>query len=208
MKVKGICSRCERRRSRDPRKLTPLEKAVVVILAVYAFGTILPDFGRLIPPEVPRDWGWCRSILGHSCYPLGTLGFQADNDGKITQVDNSGPAWKEGIREGDVIDLSSPKTERRAVNQFVFVAIGQQHSLQLLLGRKSAHDVPLTLNPVPEQLSGTEWWSLHRSARRLRVHPFQPVAGVAASRLADMGPLPLQHLVQLRPVLFLVRQSS
>src|SRR5262249_458422 len=111
---------------------------------IYAFGAILPDFGRLVPWEDLRDDA-LNTLAPNAWYPLGSLGFEADNDGNVTKVEYCGPAWAKGIREGDMIDLSSLKTERRAVNQFGFVAIGRPHTIHInarfLRPQESVHDV-------------------------------------------------------------------
>lgn len=135
------------------RRLPGWGKPFVALLALYAIAVIAPDTLRIIDgvEQVPGLGAW---------YPLGTLGFEADNDGAVTAVDRMGPAWQACIRPGDVIDLRAPTTDRRAVNQFVFVASGHPHTVhigrrgeagRLDCGETGAGDVRLM--PEEERLS-------------------------------------------------------
>lgn len=151
----GICSRCM------PRKLSPGEKAFFFVLTAYAFLAIAPDYLRLYPNVAEKQTiqNGCKLLgLPAKCYPLGTLGFRADNNGKVIQVDNHdkpGPAWNKGIRVDDIIVLKATKlTERRAVNKFVFVASGQSHTLWIKTDGNPARDVEQW--PAQEKLPPTE----------------------------------------------------
>ena len=124
-------------------------KGLVLVLAVYALAVVVPDTLRVFPVagRIPLLERW---------YPLGKLGFQADNDGRVTAVESGGPASLEGIREGDVIDLRRTE-DRRAVNQFVFVAHGSRHRIHISRHGAPAADVTLDAFPeilsIPEQLT-------------------------------------------------------
>ena len=101
-----------------------------------AWGTLL------ILPEVSRLWA-----------PLGTLGFQANNNGVIEQIDDRSPAAKAGIEENDRIDLKkTPFASRRAINGLVFVPLGIPVVLVIAKPGQSVEKT-YTLTPVPETLS-------------------------------------------------------
>jgi hypothetical protein len=159
---KGICSHCERRR-RVGRKASRGERLLIIILAALAFGAIVPDFPRLLP------WKKRQEAENRSSYwyPLGTLGFRADNDGKVISVEKGGPAEEAGVREGDFVDLpATPRSARRAVNQFVLVSIREPLELHVRSRvRPAGADDPgpdeafelsaakrKDLKPVPEKL--------------------------------------------------------
>lgn len=105
--------------------------ALVALLSAWGLVVIVPDVTRL----------WA---------PLGTLGFQADNDGVITSVDDGGPASKAGIREGDRIDIRATNFEgRRTVGGLIFVRLGHPFELHVVR-RHGAHVVAVV--PEPEEL--------------------------------------------------------
>lgn len=149
-----------------PRSTGFLRKASVAILTVYAILVIAPDTLRLVPAErLPAP-----ELLGR-WYPLGTVGFEADNDGRVTSVDDPGPAWRACLRPGDRIDLAR-MTDRRAVNQIVFVS---RHPVPVYVARfnDAARDSggacaavradradALVITPASETLSWAEWATL------------------------------------------------
>ncbi|TMH01357.1 MAG: hypothetical protein E6H67_17310, partial [Betaproteobacteria bacterium] len=95
------------------RKPSAKEKALIVVLAVYAVAVIgLDTFRPFLHGGQGRSWPlrW---------YPIATLGFEADNNGKVVSVDEDGPAKALGIRPGQQIELSSVSPDRRAINKFV-----------------------------------------------------------------------------------------
>jgi hypothetical protein len=196
MTVKGICSGCERRRSRggEPSRA---QKIVIGILTTYALGVILPDFGRLnswkervasykeAKAEHERDSEESDKSHQESTgywYPLGIPGFQANNDGRVTKVDDtlikckereSGEAVAHGVpvnenclQVGDLLDLErTPATDRRAVNQFVLVRFGQPINLVMKprLNADGTIEKParsITIDPAPEQQSWVSFFSL------------------------------------------------
>ena len=175
--VEGICSRCERH-GHCGRKLEFREKILIAALLVYGVGVIFPDTFRLIP--FPDD--------KFRLLPLGTLGFEANNNGEIKHVDIEGPADKGGIQEEDKIDLyRTDLSARRAVNQYVFVRFGKE-PVELQIQKKAklpgdgtsigADAEPLStsnpkeeakplspsmskvLVPAPEQLPIEDWFGL------------------------------------------------
>ncbi len=110
--------------------------ALVALLSAWGLIVILPDFTRL----------WT---------PLGTLGFQADNDGIVTDVDAGGPADKVGISPGDRIDIRATNFEgRRAVGGLVFVPLGHPLVLHVVGAHGGAHVV--TVAPEPEHLGSAD----------------------------------------------------
>lgn len=138
--------------SPDPRKLTLIQKTIVVVLTVYAILAIAPDTLRPFPesPLTQEVQALCKEKLsGYDCYPLGTLGFDTDNDGKIEKVEPRGPA---GIYEGNQIDLESVEPDRRFINKFSFVAHRSCYSFSV---RDSSHG-PFTITAKDEEFKGHE----------------------------------------------------
>jgi hypothetical protein len=157
----GAPSRLESR----PGPAGTLRKVLLAAIAAYAVLVIAPDTLRLVParflpgPQPLDRW-----------YPLGTVGFEADNDGVVTGVDQGGPAWQACLRKGDKIDLARTN-DRRAVNQIVFVS-RLPVSVYVSRFNEAARDRtgpcaagparanPLTITPIPETLSWPEWATL------------------------------------------------
>jgi hypothetical protein len=154
-----------------PHELSRPAKILLILLVAYAVAVILPDTLRPTVlyqlayyleglrevvtggrPSGPHSavWGW---------YPLGTLGFIADNDGKVTSVDDCGgtrpcdlPAWDK-LQVGDRIDLSrTAMSDRRAVNQMVFVAHDRPVVLRVAAKANGASASEITLMPRSEVL--------------------------------------------------------
>ena len=125
-------------------------KVLVVLLATYACAVITPDTLRAVQVDhwLPPLRAW---------YPLGTLGLQADNDGRVTAVDADSPADRAGIHINDQIVLDAPTTNRRVVNQFVFVSSKEPVTLRISTSF-STRDV--SLEPEPEQLTTLQRISL------------------------------------------------
>ena len=168
-----------------PRVLPAGLRVVLLILVAYAVAVILPDTLRpasLYQKAYPLV-GLAGAVTGdrHKAghreapgwYPLGTLGFAADNDGIVTWVDVCGgvrcdrPARKAGMQIGDRIDLRrTAMSDRRAVNEIVFVAHDRPVALRMAM--RADGDVPrdVTLVPQPETLkffndpSAPEAWTL------------------------------------------------
>ena len=197
------------------RAWSTLRKIVLLAVVGYAVLVIAPDTLRLVPPErLPGPGPLNR------WYPLGTLGFVADNDGVVTSVEPGGPAWKSCLRKGDKIDLGRTR-DRRAVNEMVFVAHGEPVSVYVSKFRDVAADQlgpcvdsrvtprSITMQPSPETLSWPEWatllldqlagFTLHRPLR---------LPGLASLHAADGRSVVLRRLVQLRPILRMVCQSQ
>ena len=168
-----------------PHELSRPAKILLILLVAYAVAVILPDTLRPTVlyqlayyleglrevvtgnrPSGPHSaaWGW---------YPLGTLGFTADNDGKVTSVDDCGgtrpcdlPAWDK-LQVGDRIDLSrTAMSDRRAVNQMVFVAHDRPVVLRVAAKANGASASEITLMPRSEVLrffdgsSSLDAWTL------------------------------------------------
>jgi hypothetical protein len=168
-----------------PHDLSRPSKILLILLVAYAAAVILPDTLRPTAlyqlgyyleglrevvtgnrPSGPHSaaWGW---------YPLGTLGFTADNDGKVTSVDDCGgtrpcdlPAWDK-LQVGDRIDLSrTAMSDRRAVNQMVFVAHDRPVVLRVAAKANGASASEITLMPRSEVLrffdgsSSLDAWTL------------------------------------------------
>jgi len=168
-----------------PRELSRAGKIILLLLVAYGVAVILPDTLRPtalyqmayylegLPEAVtnarpsaphPTPVGW---------YPLGTLGFTANNDGTVTSVDDCGgtqpcdvPAWKK-LQVGDRIDLKGTGiSDRRAVNQMVFVAHDRPVVLQVAPTPNGAPARAITLIPSSEVLrfftssSSLEAWTL------------------------------------------------
>ena len=92
----------------SPRQLSLFGKTLLVVLVVYAVALILPDTLR---PTAFYKVAYYLEGLGpgprstaSSWYPLGMVCFTADNDGKVTSVDDCGRG-PDQLREGDRIDL-------------------------------------------------------------------------------------------------------
>lgn len=98
------------------------ERHWIAVLTVYALLVIAFDTAR--PFGASRKW-WG--------YPIATLDFQADNDGKVIEV--TGEAAKMGLKEGYCIDLNSIKNrgeiDRRIINKLVFVSHNSSYSFGL-----------------------------------------------------------------------------
>jgi len=146
--------------------LPTLRKVCLLLVVAYAIIVIAPDTLRLVPPErLPGPGPLNR------WYPLGTLDFEADNDGLVTSVDANGPAWQSCLRRGDKIDLARTK-DRRAVNEMVFVSHGEPVTVYVSkfkgvasdeLGRCAGARIEprsVTMSPRPEMLSWPEWATL------------------------------------------------
>jgi hypothetical protein len=77
------------------RKATPGARVLIVLLTLYAVLVIALDPAR---PFVTsgndkgerRGWPW-------AWYPIATLGFEADNNGRVKSVTRDGPAWQAGL---------------------------------------------------------------------------------------------------------------
>jgi hypothetical protein len=125
-------------------KPTPWAKTLIVLLTLYAVLVIAPDTVR---PFVSKPWAW---------YPIATLGFEANNDGRVTSVDRSGPAWGQGLRDDEEqeIDLLSVKPDSRPINKFLFVAHGRQYSFHVRNGVRPGFNA--TVDAVDENLSVAE----------------------------------------------------
>jgi hypothetical protein len=73
---------------------TTPSRLLLIGLTVWGLVMIVPDLVRVLQP-------------------LGSLGFLADNDGLIYDIDGpfpdeaSSPAWRAGIRDGDQLDLDA-----------------------------------------------------------------------------------------------------
>jgi hypothetical protein len=148
------------------RAWSTLRKIVLLAVVGYAVLVIAPDTLRLVPPErLPGPGPLNR------WYPLGTVGFVADNDGVVTSVEPGGPAWQSCLRKGDKIDLGRTR-DRRAVNEMVFVAHGEPVTVYVSKFRDVAADqlgpcvdsrvMPrtITMQPSPETLTWPEWATL------------------------------------------------
>jgi hypothetical protein len=168
-----------------PHKLSRPAKILLILLVAYAVAVILPDTLRPTAlyqlayyleglreavtgdrPSGPHSvaWGW---------YPLGTLGFTANNDGKVTFVDDCGGirpcdmlAWDK-LQVGDQIDLRrTAMSDRRAVNQIVFVAHDRPVVLRVAAKANGAPAGEITLMPRAEVLqffdrsSSLDAWTL------------------------------------------------
>lgn len=142
-------------------------KILLGVLAAYAVAVTLPDtlrptflhraFYRLIGFEYsidnsrPTPRGW---------YPLATLGFEANNDGIVNSVDAcnekqpcDSPAGIAKIQIGDRIDLkATPMSDRRAVNELVFVAHDRPVTIHIAMQRNGFVPTTLVLTPKSEDL--------------------------------------------------------
>src|SRR5215210_6182307 len=98
------------------RKPSRFERALVVLLAIYAVSVVGLDTLR------PFVHGNADDAWPLRWYPIAALGFEADNNGKVLSVDAGGPAAAAGLMPGQIIDLASVRPDRRAINIFVYVA--------------------------------------------------------------------------------------
>lgn len=96
----------------------------MVVIALYAVAVVGLDTLRPFQSTPGTVWPL-------SWYPIATLGFDADNDGKVIAVDPDGPAWRAGLRVGQHIDLPSVAPDRRAIDNFVYVAHGSTYTLRV-----------------------------------------------------------------------------
>jgi len=94
-----------------PRELSMRGKILLIVLVAYGLAVIVPD--TLRPVLTPDTIAAAPAFL-HRWYPLGTLGFQADNDGKVTTVDLSAgcQAWMRGTPGGEKTEPGSRPAER------------------------------------------------------------------------------------------------
>ncbi|HTU56434.1 MAG TPA: hypothetical protein VMF62_20910 [Acetobacteraceae bacterium] len=109
--------------ARDLQRVKSIaSRALLVLLAIWAFGMIVPSFSRLF-------------------VPLASFGLSADNDGVITDVvapferAEESPAYRAGLAKGDRIDLQAMRciplgTERCAS---VLAVLGGLGGLQYVL---------------------------------------------------------------------------
>ena len=106
---------------------------LIVLLAIYALAVVTPDTFRAVfktpSDQWPQRW-----------YPIATLGFEADNSGKVVSVDSGGPADAK-LHVGDVIDLSSVKPDRRPINIYVYVAHASTYTMRVIAGPDTPRDV-------------------------------------------------------------------
>ena len=89
------------------RRPSLAERIAIAALTVYAAAVIALDTARPFLLARPDSGaGWPRRW-----YPIADLGFEADNDGRITSVDPGGSAWQAGLRAGQhqVIAIGSYK---------------------------------------------------------------------------------------------------
>jgi hypothetical protein len=155
-----------------PRQLSGPGKILLLLLVVYAVGLILPDILRptalyrgayylagLNPDAQPPSSGW---------YPLGIVCFTADNDGKITSVDECGPTQDQRqhqLQAGDQIDLrKTTMTDRRAVIQGGGWVPHDRLVVLQIVGTKGTL-TPVSTKPYREELEffGKTWpktWTL------------------------------------------------
>jgi hypothetical protein len=94
---------------------------------------------------------------GEACggwYPLGTLGFEADNDGLVVAVEPGGPADKKGLKEDQRIELSSVHPDRRAINKLVYVAPCSEYTFSIEKRPGAPAESPISVRAEPEDLSG------------------------------------------------------
>ena len=128
------------------RQPSAKEKALIVVLAVYAVAVIgLDTFRPFLHGGQANSWPlrW---------YPIATLGFEADNNGKVVSVDEGGPANALGIRPGQQIELSSVRPDRRAINKFVYVAHGSSYTMHVVAGPNAPFEV--TVPAMDERIEG------------------------------------------------------
>lgn len=93
-------------------------------------------------PSVSRLW-----------HPLGTFGYRADSDGRVTQVSAASPAQKAGLVTGDRFDVTSiPADERRYALGPLFLAPSAGYSIRLPVIEGSTTRT-IAMPAVPERLS-------------------------------------------------------
>jgi hypothetical protein len=107
------------------------------------------------------------NVMLERWYPIASLGLQADNDGKVIDVDPDQSAWQACLRKGDKIDLELTK-DRRAVNEMVYVARSSDVHVYVSAfdrGKDTATEgcevtraVPkeIRITPVAESLTGAQ----------------------------------------------------
>ncbi|HZQ61951.1 MAG TPA: hypothetical protein VFC24_11420 [Casimicrobiaceae bacterium] len=123
-----------------------LEKAFIVVLASYALAVIGLDTLR------PFVHAGSSDVWPLRWYPIATLGFQADNNGRIVSVDPDGPAAAAGLKPDQVIDLATVEPDRRAINIFVYVAHDSTYSMRVVSGPNAPTDV--RVHAVDEEMDG------------------------------------------------------
>jgi len=166
------------------RELSRTGKVLLLLLVAYSVAVILPDTLRLTALYQAAYYlaGLREAVTGErpsgshpaalGWYPLGNLGFTADNNGTVTSVDDCGgtrpcdlPAWGK-LQVGDRIDLGrTAMSDRRAVNQMVFVAHDRPVTLQVAAKANGAPAGEITLMPSSEVLrffgaSSLDAWTL------------------------------------------------
>lgn len=111
-------------------------RVFIVLLTLWALAVIVPDVAR---PFVP----------------LGSIGISADNDGRITAVDDAeGP-----IKRGDRIDLrTTPRNDLLAIfggmGGLQYLTVGRQVHLNLIA--RSGKERTVTLRATPRPLTPVE----------------------------------------------------
>jgi hypothetical protein len=98
------------------RELSLRGKILLLLLVAYGMAVIVPD--TLRPVLTPDTLAAAPAFL-HRWYPLGTLGFQADNDGTVTSVDLS-PAcrrWITRIPDGNQAEPVSEPAAQKVVRR-------------------------------------------------------------------------------------------
>lgn len=136
--------------STSPRTPSGAEKALIVALLLYAVAVVGPDtFRPLFHEGTTRAMRW---------YPIATVGFEADNNGKVISVEEDGPADRAGLKQDDQIDLGSVQPDRRAINKFVYVAHGTP--IEMVVQRGANQRVQVAIKPESERLGGWDAASL------------------------------------------------
>ena len=136
--------------STSPRTPSGAEKALIVALLLYAVAVVGPDtFRPLFHEGTTRAMRW---------YPIATVGFEADNNGKVISVEEDGPADRAGLKPDDQIDLGSVQPDRRAINKFVYVAHGTP--IEMVVQRGANQRVQVAIKPENERLGGWDAASL------------------------------------------------
>jgi hypothetical protein len=134
--------------STSPRTPSGAEKALIVALLLYAVAVVGPDtFRPLFHDGAKSTMRW---------YPIATVGFEADNNGKVISVEEDGPADRVGLRPDDQIDLGSVQPDRRAINKFVYVAHGTPIEMLVQRGaNQRVHDGPVGCEDHPARCAVT-----------------------------------------------------
>ena len=171
--------------SHRPRELSRLGKVVLLVLAAYAVAVILPDTLRPtalyrlayylegVPEAVTTGRQTKARPVTVGWYPLGDPGFTANNNGRVTSVDycdGDEPCDRPAagkLHVGDRIDLQKTAiSDRRAVNQLVFVAHDRPIVLQVARYANGTPPGTVTLIPSSEDLrfldraSALDAWTL------------------------------------------------